>query len=225
MQFDEIFTSYWTQFRGDSDIPANTDPEYTVALRLANEGLNHWETYDGTYWRELFAYFKDEEGTTISTGVTQYDTADTFKEAGGKVRLLDSSNKTIQTYPIIDIHEAQFKSDNATYAYFSGNPRDGYKLNINPAPASTLNGKKIDYPYYKSATLFTTGTDVSEIPDPYFLVHRMLTGRFRSSRNPYYSDAKQDAENSLGKMKTDNDSGSWANPFTLADRSGSGFGR
>jgi hypothetical protein len=224
VDYDAIFEAYWTQYRGETDVPASTDPEYIVGIGLANEAINHWETYDGTFWKELFAYFKDEDGSTISTGVTQYDTTSEFKEAGGKVRVIDANGRTLQRYPIIDIHEAQFKGDDDTYAYFSGNPRDGYVLNLNPAPPSTLNGMRVDYPFYKLATKFATGTDVSEIPDPYFIVHRMLANRFRSSRNPYYNDAKKDAENSLGKMKTDNDSGSWSNPFQVKDRSGSAFG-
>lgn len=224
MQFDDIFTAFWTQYRGDSATPASTDPEYTVGMRLANEAINHWKTYDGTYWKELFASFKDEEGTTITTNTTEYDAPGNFQEAGGNVKVLDSNNRVIQTYPVIDPHEAQFKTDQSTYAYFSGNPADGYVLNLNPAPSSSLNGNSIDYVYYKSPTEFSTGTDVTEMSNPYFIVHRMLANRFRATRNPFYTDALRDAENALSKMKLDNDSGTWANPFTIQDRSGNSWG-
>lgn len=224
MQFDDIFAAFWTQYRADSDIPASTDAEYTVGMRLANEGINHWETYDGTVWKELYAHFKDEEGASISTGTTQYDAPDNYRKAEGAVRIFDTNNRTVQRYPVIDIREVQFKADNATYAYFSGNPADGYVLNINPAPSASLNGLGIDYPYRKSATKFTSGTSITEMADPYFIVHRMLANRFRASRNPYYSDAKQDAENSLGKMKTDNDDGNWGDPPKVEDHSGASWG-
>lgn len=224
MDFTAIFQAMWTLYRADSDVPGSTDPEYTVALRLANEALNHWETYDGTIWKELYAQFKDEESTTISTGVTDYDAPSNFKKAEGDVRVFDSNNKTVQRYKVIDIRDVQFKDDNATYAYFSGNPADGYVLHLNPAPPSSLNGKRIDYPYRKSVTTYTTGTDVSELSDPYFVVHRILANRFRASRNPYTDDAKQDAENSLGKMKIDNDGGTVASPPSRQDRSGSSWG-
>lgn len=224
MNFDAIFTAYYTQYRADSDVPASTEDEYTIALRLANEAINHWATYDGTYWRELFTTFQTEEGGTIATGVTQYDAPDNFKEAGGSIRVLDANDKVIQRYPIIDPHEAQFLGDNATYAYFSGNPADGYLLNINPAPTSTLNGMNYDYDFYKTPTDFTTGSDVTEMANPYFIVHRMLANRFRASRNPYYEDALRDSENALSKMRIDNESGSWANPWSVKDRSGSAWG-
>lgn len=224
MDYDAIFRAFWTQYRADSDVPGSTDPEYIVGMRLANEAINHWRTYDGTYWKELFASFKDEDGGTISTGTIEYDAPGNFQEAGGNVKILDSSNRVVQTYPILDPQEAQFRSSNSTYAYFFGNPADGYKLKVNPAPSSSLSGKSIDYVFYKAPTEFTSGSIVTEMSNPYFIVHRMLASRFRASRNPYYTDALRDAENALAKMKMDNDSGTWANPWQVTDRSGSLWG-
>ena len=224
MDFDDIFTAYWTQYRADADIPASPDDEYTIALRLANEAVNHWKTYDGTYWRELFTTLQAAEGGTISTDVTAYDAPDDFAEAGGLIKALNSDDTVFQTYPIIEPQDVQFKDTNSTFAYFTGSPAEGYVLNLNPAPTSTLNGKKLEYVYYKTPTEFSTGSDITEMSNPYFIVHRMLANRFRSSRNPFYEDALRDAENALAKMKMDNDSGTWANPWSLADRSGSQWG-
>ena len=224
MTFDGIFTAFWAQYRADASVPLSTDDEYTIGLRLANEAVNHWKTYEGTFWKELFTTLQESEGGAITTDITQYDAPDDFAEAGGNIKVLNSSDKVIQTYPIIEPQDAQFKSDNATYAYFSGSPSEGYILNINPAPTSTLNGKNIDYVYYKNPTEFATGSDITEMSNPYFIVHRMLANRFRASRNPYYNAALRDAENALAKMKIDNDSGTWANPFKLVDRSGSQWG-
>lgn len=225
MDTDELFAAYWTLYRGESEIPASTDPEYTIALRLFNEGINHWETYDGTAWKELYAQFKDEEGTTVTTGTTDYDAPNNFKKAEGDVKILDSNGKTLQRYKVVDIREVQHMADGATYAYFSGNPKDGYVLHLSPAPTSALNGMRIDYPYTKRATVLESGSDVPEMSDGYFLVHRALANRFRSTRNPYTDDAKQDAENSLGKMKIDNDGGTVGNPPSLKDYSGSSWGQ
>ncbi len=100
----------------------------------------------------------------------------------------------------------------------------GFTLNVNPAPDSSINGMRIDYVYYKKPTLYTSGSSRSEIPDPYFVVHRMLAQRFRASRNPYYSSAFKDAEEALKVMQFDNNSGSWADPWKLADNSGSDWG-
>lgn len=230
MTFSEIYTAFYSLYRGDADVPASTDDEYTVGMRLANEAITRWANFDSTYWKELFTTL---QGTTqvspalvktITTGDTTYTAPTAFREAGGSVRVLDSNGNTVQTYPIIEPHEKQFKGDSSTYAYFDGNPKDGYVMHLNPAPTANLNGLNFDYDYYKYPTLFTTGTDVTEVPNPYFIVHRMLAQQFRVSRNPYYSSALRDSEDSLKIMQTDNNSGTWSNPWTQSDNSGSSWG-
>lgn len=226
MDFDSIFQSYYSQFRGDSDVPTSSDDEYTVGMRLANEAINRWANYDGTYWKELFTTNQiDGSGAqTISTGTTSYAAPDNFREAGGFVTVKSTDGTVRQRYPIIDVNEVQFKSDMATYCYFTGNPVDGYFMNINPAPTSEFNGLDIDYAYYKTPTEFTTGTDVTEMANAYFIVHRMLANQFRVSRNPYYSSALRDSEEALKLMQLDNNSGTWANPWTVPDNSGTQWG-
>lgn len=224
--YDDIFEAYYALYRAEEDTPASTDAEYTIGLRLANEAINRWESYDSTYWKELFSTHQTENtGTqTISTGVRTYTAATAMREAGGFVRVNDSAGNIVQKYPLIEPQEAQFRDDNSTFAYFTGNPSAGFTLRINPAPPSSLNGLDIDYVLYKKATRLTTGASTTEVPDLYYIVHRMLANRFRVSRNPYYNSALRDAENALRQMKMDNDSGSWANPWKLADNSGSQWG-
>jgi hypothetical protein len=99
-----------------------------------------------------------------------------------------------------------------------------YQLNINPAPTSALNGLDIDYVFYKKPTVYTAGATISEIADPYFVVHRVLANELRTARNPYFTSAKTDAEDSLRTMQLTNNSGDWSEPPTLADNSGNQFG-
>lgn len=225
MTFDEIFTAFYSLYRGDSDVPTSADDEYTVGLRLANEAINYWSNFDDTYWLELFTTNQiDGTGTqTITAGTRTYTAPENFEEAGGLIKVLDANGNAVQTYPIIEPNEAQFKGD-GTYAYFTGNPNDGYTLNLNPSPGAELDGLDLDYVYYKSPTMFTTGADITEVPNPYYIVHRMLAQQFRVSRNPYYSSALRDAENAIKTMQVNNNSGSWANPWNQADNSGTQWG-
>lgn len=226
--FSNIFTLYYTLYRVEASVPTSTDDEYTIGMRLANEAVARWATYDGTYWRELFTTAQTNSTggvVTISTGVTSYAAPTAFKEAGGFVKIKDSSGNTIQTYPIIEPQEAQFRDDNSTYSYFTWAAGGAATLNLNPAPPSSLNGKSIDYVYYKKPTEFTTGSSTTECPNAEFIAHRMLAMRFRGSRNPYYNTALRDSEDALKIMKLDNDSGSWASPWSMADNSGSAWGK
>lgn len=227
MTFDQIFETYYNLYRGEADTPASTDDEYTVALNLSKEAIARWSNYDGTYWKELFTT-AGTNGTgaalTVVTGTTDYAAPTAMREAGGFVRVKDSDGFTVQSYPIIEPEQVQFRNDLATYAYFTGDPNNGFTLHLNPAPDASLNGLTLDYTYYKKPTYFTTGTDKTEMADPMFIVHRMLANRFRVSRNPYYNSAKMDAEDCLKTMQADNNSGNWANPWSLVDNSGSVWG-
>lgn len=224
MDFDSIFSAFWTQYRADSEVPGSDEDEYTIAMRMANEAINHWRTYDGTYWRELFTTLQEAEGGTISAGVTDYDAPDDFAEAGGSVKVLTSTGTTQLIYPIIEPQDVQFRDEGSTFAYFTGNPNDGYILHLNPAPSDNLDGLRLDYVYYRKPTEFSTGSDITEMSDPYFIVHRILANRFRASRNPFYDDALRDAENALAKMKMRNEAGNWADPWSLPDRAGTVWG-
>lgn len=230
MDFNTIFETYYGLYRAEADTPASTDDEYTVALMLSREAITRWSNYDGTYWKELFTTLQSSTQvlpalvTTVSTGVSTYTAPTDMREAGGFVKLLDANGNTVQSYPIIEVEQAQFKGDSSTYCYFTGDPNNGFVLHLNPAPGASLNGLAIDYVYYKKPTYFTTGTDLPEMADPMFIVHRMLANRFRVSRNPYYSSAKIDAEDCLRTMQADNISGNWSDPWKLQDSSGSVWG-
>jgi len=225
MTFDDVFNAFYRLYRAEAEVPASTDDEYTIAMELANEAIRRWARYDNTYWKELFTTLVDSgEGTTIVTDQVDYECPDDFREGGGSVRVIDTDDTTLATYPIINPEDVQFRDTNSTYSFFFGNPSDGYTLRLNPAPTSTINGKRVQYDYYKSPTEFTTGTDIAEIPQPDFIVHRVLANRLRASRNPYYNSALRDAEDVLKTMQLQNNSGTWANPFKLQDRSGSVWG-
>ena len=225
--FNDIFEQYYTLYRGESNTPASTDDEYLVALNLSKEAITRWANYDGTYWKELFTTAQTNSTggvVTVTAGTSSYAAPTAMREAGGFVKLKDADGYTVQSYQILEPEQVQFRNENATYAYFTGDPNNGFTLHLNPAPDASLDGLSIDYTYYKKPTYFTTGTDKTEMADPMFIVHRMLANRFRVSRNPYYNSAKIDAEDCLKTMQADNNSGNWANPWSLVDNSGSVWG-
>lgn len=227
MDLNLLFQQYYFLYRTEALTPPNTDDEYTIFVGLANEAINRWSNYDGTYWKELFDTAQTD-GTatlTIAANTLTYAAPTNMKEAGGFVRVYDATtNTTLQRIPIIEPQEAQFRADLSLYCYFTGDPNNGFTLNINPTPDSSTVGKPFDYIYYKQPSLLATGSDTTEMSEPYFIIHRALASRFRGSRNPYYKDAKSDAEDVLKTMQMDNNSGTWANPWRLQDNSGSVWG-
>lgn len=231
MTYDEIFTAEYSLFRADADVPTSSDDEYKVGMQIANESINRHANYEGTYWKEYFTTLQQSTQTvpalvtTITAGTTSYTCPTDFKEAGGFVKVIDVSGNVAESYPVVDPPQVQFLDEASTFCYFVGNPKDGYTLQLSPAPSARLNGMDINYIYYKTPTLFTTGTDVTEMSNPYFIVHRMLAMQYRAARNPYYTSALRDSEDILKNMQMDNNSGSWASPPAMADNTGSVWGQ
>lgn len=214
-------------YRTEAQTPLPSDDEYTIALQLGNEAIDYWSDYDGTDWNELYATAQTNSTggvVTITTGTRTYAAPTAMKAANGFVKVVDSLGNVLQKYPILQPAETQFRDDQSTYCFFTGNPAQGFILHLNPAPPSSLNGKSIDYVYTKKPTQFTTGTDKTEMAKPYFIVHRMLAMRFRGSRNPYYSTALRDSENAVRTMQLKNNAGTVANPISVPDHSGTSWG-
>jgi len=221
MNFNEIFQAYYALYRADNDIPASGDTEYIVGMRMANEAINYWANYDGTYWNQLWStnQIGGTAGQTIVAGTNTYDLPDDFAEIGGYIQLIDANGSVRHRIPRLDPQEVQFRVQDSDVAYIA----DG-QLVFNKMPNSDNAGMIIDYPYYRTPTTFEKGTDTTEMANPYFIVHRMLAQQFRASRNPYYQSALRDAEDAVRKMQLDNNSGSWDNPPQMVDNSGGGFG-
>ena len=227
MDFNSIFAEFYTLYRAEAQVPDEDDDEYTIGLRFANNAINRWANYDSVYWKELFETNQNDGSgaQTIVTAQTEYDAPSNMRESGGFIKALDSSGNVVQKWPILDPQDVQFKDDNSTFAYFTGDPSNGFTLHLNPSPGTSLNGKSIDFVYYKTPTEFEDGDSITEVPNSRFIVQHMLANRFRASRNwTGYQTALRDAEDALKGMKQDNDSGNWANPIKVVDRSGSVWG-
>lgn len=224
--FDNIFTAYYTLYRSESDVPASDDDEYIIAMRLANEALTRWANYDNTMWASLYTTNLIDGTGDDMVVATQKDYAcgTNMRIPGGQILLKDTNGNIQNTISVIQPSDAQFYGNDAKYAYFTMD-NTGWYLHFTFSPDDTMSGLKIDYTYYKKPTEYTTGTSVSEIPNAYFIVHRMLGNRFRASRNPYYGSAIADSEEYLKIMQLENNSGTPANPWKVQDYSGSEWGR
>lgn len=226
MDLQLLFQQYYYQYRVEANTPADTSQEFQIFTGLANEAINRWANYDNTFWKELYTTNQiDGSGDdVVVANTTEYDTSDTMRIAGGFIRLFDNQGNTQVRLPIIEPQDVQFQTDIAQYAWFQGDPNNGFTLVINPNPISSWVGLNIDYVFYQIPNLLANSTDTPQMSQPYFIIHRALANRFRGSRNPYYQSAKNDAEDVLKTMQMENNSGNWSDPWSLADHSGGTFG-
>jgi hypothetical protein len=223
MNYNEIFQQYYNLYRAEATTPDSTDDEYVIGMRFANDAIRRWASYDNTMWKELFGKSTDDgNGQTTTAGTTDYDGPDDLRDLGGYIILRNTDGTINKRIPVLDPQQGQFRGESSNYAYFTGDPGNGYTIHFNSAP--TESGLTIDFDYYKKPTLITSGSSKPQMSNPDFIVDHMLANRYRASRNPYYGTAKRDAENKLAQMKMENDSGSWSNPWVIPDNSGTVWG-
>jgi hypothetical protein len=226
MNLDALFATYYTLYRVEAQIPNSQDDEYIIFTALSTEAISRWANYDNTFWKELFDTNQaDGSGDTqLAVGQTEYQAPSNFRAAGGYLRVFDSTGTTQRRIKIIEPQDVQFQADTASYCWFRGDPNNGFTLVLNPEPDAMLDGMNFDYTYYKAPDLLAAGSDLPQMSQPMFIVHRCLANRFRGSRNPFYTSAKGDAEDILKTMQMENNSGNWADPWALADHTGGRFG-
>lgn len=221
MDFTSLFKKYYIEFRGDTDVPDIDDPEYEMGMTFANVAIARWNQVDGVLWNSLWTTRNtaDDGDDTVIANQLVYDAPGDFVMPGGYVRL--GGDQSVQRIQVVQPDEAQTMG--GTFAYFTGNPSDGYQLNLSNV-AGNIAGYAIDYDYYREPTEFESGGDVSECPDPLFLVHSMVADRFRAARNfPAYQTARRDADMALRNMITRNAMGNPTHGWQVRD-SIPGFG-
>lgn len=241
MDYQTIFNEYYIQYRGDSQIPLSTDPEWAIAAGMGNTAIRRWANVDAEDWDVLWTTAAAEGftatyvGTSASPTITTYDCPDTMERPGGYVKMTDPVSAAYILINVVKLQDVQNTTPSAPFAYFIGNAQQGYQMVLNFSGSSN-NGWTIDFPIYKKPTYFDTslvingngainedGTTVTECPDSSFIINYMLAFRFRSNRNfPAYQTAKGDAETALKNMQQKNGTGTPGNTWNLNDTNSTG---
>ena len=203
MTEESIIQSVYYLTEIDSEPWSDTDDEYLTARGLANIAIDRWEKYENTTWNELITNLTDSAvllgGDKVTVASTySYDCPSDFVRPVSFVRI-DG-----ELYDVFKAERlAELKDSTGKWVYFTGNPKDGYDLHINPN-LTVLGGKVIEYEYYKISTKFSTKTDVNEMSDPYFIVYFVAAHMGEEGIN---TDYYQMAEARLEQMRTVNLSG------------------
>jgi len=216
-KFSEIFQEYYTLFRGQDVIPDSTDPEWKIALNLANTAIRTWDRADGTLWQELFTTATQEgETITLASGTSQYDGPSNMRIPAKGFRVGSSPLATITAGDALNV------SSQASVAYWTGGANKGWTLNINGYNGS-YDGQVVDFTYYKKPTLMTGANSVPEMSDPNYIVQKMVALRSSNERNGFvFQTADRDATLALQNMVLENSQG--PNELNFLNDGTPGFG-
>lgn len=193
---------------------ATTDDEYTTARGLLNVGIQRWEHFENTTWRELWSTLTAaaDGSKTLSAADYDYSCPTNFVRPGGYVTTTSGTDVTF--WRVISPEKVFKYSDYAgNICWFTGNYSSGHTLNFNPKATITA-GSTINYPYYKSATTSSATSTVAEPSDPNYLSY-FIAAHMSESTDSIEGNFFAISEGLLAQMKTKNNSGVWTVPDNI----------
>lgn len=194
---DEIQEQISSEIDQSSVAPTTSDTDWSIRLNLINRSLKDWA--DSYEWESLKKIYNGRIST--STGNASVSLPSNFKKIDGYVRIPDYDLQ------IVNPTENLLYTDTDKYANVLGNEVDGKTLHIN---AGTLaSGASIQFTYYAFPASLTTTTQVSEIPDPTYLVQRTLYYLYKGREDGRFPEAKVESDRILARMIENENTKGW----------------
>lgn len=200
----EILNNAYQILEQDNSYWDENSSEYETARGILGIGINRWQNYDNTIWKELFQKLSVATGgdKTISAATYSYDAPDRFSRCVSWVRTIDSAGQKRFWRPIPPQKLGAMADDSSDYCYFLGNKKDGFTLNFNAKATLPAAGNTIEYELYILATQTTATGDEVELANPAFLVYHVAAHMADGGIDQNFF---QIAEALLKEMKETND--------------------
>ncbi len=198
-------------YEKNTSYPASSSEDYLVRRQLINDSIDKWGGYanaENIKWRELFT-----TATLNLTTATTYTLPANFVSFSSYLKVT-STGDDYYTFESPDNVLNRLRGDTSSkFSYVTGYP-GAYTLNINPAPSVT--GWVTAYSYYKTATLMTTTTSISEIPKPYFIIYNVLSTLFEEERPDLSNKYLQMAADLMKAMVIENELSPALHPSSIS---------
>lgn len=199
----EIIDQIYSTYEVDDTTWSSSDAEYLTARRLCKASIMRWEYLEGVRWNELFTTLTAAaDGTkTTTAGTYTYGCPTDMRVPPKPEDYVRINGEYYQVIPLSKVQQMKLSTDR--FVYFTGSPKLGYTMNVNPNLTLTTS-HVIEYEYYKTATYFTTPSSTTEMANPFFIVHDVLSKLYRGDGLLTESrDELQIAENLLQEMKAE----------------------
>lgn len=168
-------------------------------LRLLYMNMAQSEAFELYDWKFLYKEYSTQ--TSTNTGNTSITMPNDFRTLASFPKIsYDGTNSA--EFSEIRVQERFAKNSADKFVYFLGNPGLNYTMVINTGTSSgqLASGASVVVPYYSSGASLTTGTDVSMIPDPNYLVQRSVAYLWEAGEDDRFPQAKAQAEKILQRM-------------------------
>ena len=171
-----------------SNPPSVDSSEWNLRLGFINRALSEWALK--SEWFSLAKEFKP----SISQNQASLGLPNGFRKAYN-VKLYDIEGG--RQFKEIKSEETQHYDSQEEYFYITGNESDGFGMTWNPPFTSTAS---VIIQYYSAPTLVSTASEAVFVPDPEFLVNRIVGFVLETRSDSGFQISENRAVDNLGQM-------------------------
>lgn len=168
--------------------PSEGSLDWNTRLSAINRSLIDWS--NSNEWSCLKAV---HNGLVSVSGGASYVLPVDFAKIQSYPRIV-SDGSTMYEFPVVDPSKNTIYNDTDKFVNILGN-------SVMYIHAPTLSsGASVQFVYWKSPASLASGSQVSEIPDPTYLVQRSLYYIYKGAEDGRFPEAKVEADRILARM-------------------------
>jgi len=176
-----------------SSAPTAGGSDWNMRLNAINRSLFDWA--DTNEWSALKAVHNGVIST--STGNASYALPGNFKKIDGYPRIVWDGTTTDE-FPVVNPSKNAKYSDSDTFVNILGNDADNKVMYIHST--TLVSGASVQFTYWKSPLSLSSTGQLTECPDPTFLLQRSLYYLYRGAEDGRFPEAKVESEKILLRM-------------------------
>lgn len=192
MTLTDIQTHIAFEIDGNATISSSSS-DWGSRIFPINRAIKDWgDSYD---WRELL---KTHFGNITTAGNASYSLPSNFKRMMGFPKII-YDGVTDQDFPIISpARNYEMNLDSDKFVNLIGNDNSGQFMVINsPTLAS---GASVSFTYYASPVSLASTGQITDCPDPTYIVQRALYYIYKAREDGRFPEAKVEADRILSRM-------------------------
>lgn len=190
---DEIQSRIASILDQNEDATAISTADYSLRLKYINMSLREWA--EANDWKVLLGEYNMLVST--STGNASIVMPSNFRKPAS-LPLLTFDGATTDAFDIVQLQDNYRFDEVHRRVVFLGNPNSGYVMRVYGTTLTT--GASVKVPYYASPQSLASPTNISEVPNPDFLVKRSIAYWWEAREDARFVSAKSEAQQILQNM-------------------------
>lgn len=190
-----------------NDIQVNIAGELDQSATAPTEGGTDWKIRLGAINRALFDWAESSEWDALkavhnglvstATGNASYVLPTNFKKIDGYPRIMSDGVATYD-FPVLDPSKNELQTDSDKFVNILGNDLDKRIMYIHSS--ALVSGASVQFTYWKSPASLASASNLTECPDPTYLVQRALYYLYKGREDGRFPEAKVEADRILARM-------------------------